>query len=272
MDVLDIGCNTGYITVQAALSYNAKSVTGIDIDEDLLNRARSHLSFRYSRLYQPDPATQNKTPTASPPIEHDRINFFPISSIQAYGHLPFPRQRVRHMASGGETELVHSHNTHSSHLKNDIAELPLDKGTDACTLTFPHNVTFLLEDWGALKFEEAYKDEARIQEHTHRYDVILALSVIKWLHLEHGDKGLHNLFDHCFKALRPGGFLVIELQPWESYQKAVRKDKAPNLKSNLLNLRVKPEEFDDILCRLGLCLVNSYTGLPREIRFYRKEV
>lgn len=254
MDILDVGCNTGYVTVQAALSYNAKSVTGIDIDEDLLDHARSHLSFRYSRLY-PTHAASHMNPSqvaypsqsVSPKERRDRVNYFPISSIQRHGHLP----HVEHVTG-----------------REDSQDGNKERG--GVIPSFPLNVTFRKEDWGAFSVHEdnTYKSRARVPKE--EYDVILALSVIKWLHLEHGDNGLHTFFDNCHQALRHNGHLVIEVQAYDSYKKAVRSNKAPHLKSNLENLRVKPEDFDSILEKKGLRLVETYTALPREIKIYQK--
>ncbi|OLQ12298.1 7SK snRNA methylphosphate capping enzyme [Symbiodinium microadriaticum] len=58
-------------------------------------------------------------------------------------------------------------------------------------------------------------DEAKPE----RFDVVLCLSVTKWVHFAHGDTGIHNLFKRCFKRTRPGGYFVLEPQGWGSYKK-----------------------------------------------------
>ena len=105
------------------------------------------------------------------------------------------------------------------------------------------------------------------------YDVILALSVIKWIHLEHLDQGLRTLFAKCSSSLNPGGHLVVEIQPWDSYEKAIRPNTAPHFIHNFKQLQYRPEtSFDQLLAEDGLCLCASSTALPREIRIYRKNI
>ena len=58
------------------------------------------------------------------------------------------------------------------------------------------------------------------------YTVILIIrfSLSKWIHLNSGDEGLKQFFHRVLSVLNPGGFFVLEPQPWDSYAKARRMD------------------------------------------------
>lgn len=103
------------------------------------------------------------------------------------------------------------------------------------------------------------------------YDIILALSVIKWIHLEHLDEGLVIFFRKCSSSLASGGYLIIELQPWDSYEKAIRPNTAPHFKESFQKLKFRPEtSFAELLQEQGFSLYATTEALPRRISVYRK--
>ncbi|KAF9737200.1 hypothetical protein PMIN02_012758 [Paraphaeosphaeria minitans] len=103
------------------------------------------------------------------------------------------------------------------------------------------------------------------------YHVILVLSVIKWIHLEHLDEGLVSFFRKCSSSLAAGGYLVLEPQDWLSYQKAVRPNAAPHFAKNLERLKYRPESsFTDLLRDEGLTLCATSDQLRRPIAIYCK--
>ncbi|KAL3148854.1 hypothetical protein ABBQ32_001728 [Trebouxia sp. C0010 RCD-2024] len=109
-------------------------------------------------------------------------------------------------------------------------------------------------------------------------DTILCLSVTKWVHLNQGDEGLKRLFAKVKEALVPGGWFILEPQPWRSYKQARRKQDmsaAPFGRLDLLQLR--PEGFVEYLQQaLGFVLVRelhvarSSAGFNRPMYLFQK--
>ncbi|KAK2467616.1 hypothetical protein APHAL10511_000471 [Amanita phalloides] len=128
---------------------------------------------------------------------------------------------------------------------------------------FPHNVAFRTVDWV----------EEEMVEDKEGYDVVMALSLTKWVHLNKGDEGLERLFRRVYRVLRSGGTFVLEPQPWETYAKAKRQQ--PRLRETGHVLQLHPDEFPELLESIGfefsqdLGLVGD-GGFSRPIVLYTK--
>lgn len=169
-----------------------------------------------------------------PPTRHSDlvVDYYPISAVLSHGYRIEPKSATSH---------------YSTKSASAVSNWPL--------------VDFRAADWVV----------ANERDFAPPYDVILALSVIKWIHLEHLDAGLLRFFARCSAALSPGGHFVVELQGWDSYQKAVRPNAAPHFSQNLEQLKYRPEtSFDTLLANEGLHLWASTDALPRRINIYRK--
>jgi len=181
LEVLDIGCNSGIVSLAVAQRYRAKRVVGVDIDEGLVEAARLA-------------ATEVK--------RGNRMEF------RAEDFLSSPLRRPPSM----EPE---------------------------------------------------------------RFDVILCLSVTKWVHFTKGDRGIRNLFKRCVKRLRPGGLFVLEPQDWLSYKK--KRHLTQEIRQNVASIELRPEAFGDYLSSLGLVLESTIEppegkpkGFSRRILLFRQ--
>ncbi|KAB1254109.1 7SK snRNA methylphosphate capping enzyme [Camelus dromedarius] len=105
----------------------------------------------------------------------------------------------------------------------------LDLGSNVGHLTLSIACNYVLD-----------RDEL-VEAQTPEYDVVLCLSLTKWVHLNSGDEGLKRMFRQIYRHLRPGGILVLELQPWSSYGK--RNTLTETIYKNYYRIQLKPEQF-----------------------------
>lgn len=82
-DVLDIGCNTGHVTLAIANDFGVKSTTGIDIDGKLIKIARKNIKHYVNRQESP----RNEPHEAE---NGDDVKCFPISMPINYGPIAIP--------------------------------------------------------------------------------------------------------------------------------------------------------------------------------------
>uniref|UniRef100_A0A0K0FQ82 RNA methyltransferase n=1 Tax=Strongyloides venezuelensis TaxID=75913 RepID=A0A0K0FQ82_STRVS len=103
---------------------------------------------------------------------------------------------------------------------------------------FPDNVWFQQENY-------VLESDLHLEAVLPQYDIILALSITKWIHLNFGDGGMKRFFKRIFAHLNPGGKLVLEAQEFKGYSKKAKLD--IDLTRNYTRIKFKPEEFREYL-------------------------
>ncbi|KAL9875580.1 bicoid-interacting protein 3 isoform 1-T1 [Glossina fuscipes fuscipes] len=299
-DVLDIGCNIGQMTISIAQKLSPKSILGIDIDKELISQARRNLGLHV--LIPEDMRKKNEIPEErqvnikrrkstkkfknySVSNNFDQLNtnrfhthhhhnrqigvrdkpevdLFPISFPLTYGcvvqmadasnnkiepHSPVPTaiNSLGHLggvtiprSSLMTTTVKHNANLKAKHL-------------------FPNNVFFR-------KTNYVLNDESQLANDVQQYDLILCLSVTKWIHLNFGDNGLKLAFKRMFNQLRPGGKLILEAQNWASYKR--KKHLTAKILNNYNSIELFPNKFHEYLLSSEVGFSHSYTlGVPRHL-------
>ncbi|KAI9447597.1 Bicoid-interacting protein 3-domain-containing protein [Lactarius indigo] len=247
--VLDVGCNEGWVSCEIgssftsfsivyvssevprlpAQSWGARRVVGVDIDDALVRMAWRRRRTLWS--YQA-PVSESSSSSNTSRTKRKRSPLLPKPPVVDY----FPAS-CQHMF--GPLPIPPTDTLHS----------------DAPNHKFPHNITFRRADWV----------NERIPEDEAGYDVIIAFSVSKWIHLNGGDAGLRRFFERVHATLVPGGAFVLEAQPRESYTKARKLH--PTLQENAQTLQLQPEGFETVLGSMGFRHVQML-GEPGEGREY----
>ncbi|KAH8382009.1 hypothetical protein KR009_001349, partial [Drosophila setifemur] len=156
--LLDIGCNSGHLTIQIARQFQPKSLVGLDIDRGLVRDAQNTIN------------------------------------------------NLKRQAAPGQG--------------------------------FPRNVNFVQGNY-------VLDDDVLLEIERPQFDVILCLSVTKWIHLNFSDAGLKQAFRRMCLQLRPGGKLILEPQSFEGYKR--RKKLSDQIRENYNTIKFRPEHFTEYL-------------------------
>lgn len=106
---------------------------------------------------------------------------------------------------------------------------------------------------------------------TREYDIVFLFSITKWLHLNHGDEALLELFGRIHGLLAIDGYLVVEPQGWDNYGRAVKKN--PMLRPMYKEIRLRPP-FKEELEAAGFIRVidveRDEVGFERSIHIWKR--
>ncbi|KAF7632592.1 Bin3-type SAM domain-containing protein, partial [Meloidogyne graminicola] len=105
----------------------------------------------------------------------------------------------------------------------------------------------LIKDYNVWFSRENYvlESDEYLEMVREEYDVILALSITKWIHLNWGDEGIKRFFKRTWKHLNQGGRLLLELQDFSKYYK--RAKTTPDMFETYKCIKFKPDQFKDYL-------------------------
>ncbi|XP_055857287.1 7SK snRNA methylphosphate capping enzyme bin3 [Episyrphus balteatus] len=301
-DILDIGCNVGHMTITVARNLAPKSILGIDIDKNLIARARKNLSMfvripkanaaESKALIQGDEQQQKDaqineeqedgskkdSATINKQSNKRRKNNQSRNQQQHYNH----HHHHYHHHHHGHHHFHHGFPMHHHpHLQNvepqnlfpvsfpltyggipEVnrqfqSEIESSSSAGSAFTEFPKNVFFRQTNY-------VLKEETLLNNDTQQYDLIVCLSVTKWIHLNFGDNGLKMAFKRMFNQLRPGGKLILEAQNWASYKK--KKDLTETIYNNYKNIEFFPNKFHEYLLSNEVGFSHSYTlGVPRHM-------
>ncbi|XP_059400591.1 7SK snRNA methylphosphate capping enzyme-like [Carassius carassius] len=276
-EVLDLGCNTGHLTLTIARNWRPARIVGLDIDAALIHAARQNIRHYLSEVHTEQARRSGEngeesrgegSEEKSQRKEKDEESFIvkeeegenktkrvdEVNKCTVEGGVEVGREEReiesteadcggtsgKDEASVGLPDGKHSFPVSLQISRGPIVGPPLPEiNTDRLPPgDFPANVTFV-------KGNYVLENDMLLQTQREEYDVVLCLSVTKWVHLNWGDAGLKRLFHRVYKHLRPGGLFILEPQPWNSYGK--RKKLTETIFKNYHSIRLKPDRFSSYL-------------------------
>lgn len=158
-----------------------------------------------------------------------------------------------------DQELIHRALNRLEHTPAVPADYRLNLVPRAVRLKFEQKVNFPAN----LKFEcwDIAKDHSSLIARG-PFDTIVCCSLTKWIHLNHGDAGLMIFFRTLYELLSPGGTVVMEYQPWKSYER--NKNSSEITKAVFKSICIRPEHFESILVDEIGFIIASRLGKPLE--------
>ncbi|XP_029028681.1 7SK snRNA methylphosphate capping enzyme [Betta splendens] len=300
-DVLDLGCNAGHLTLYVAKMLRPARILGLDIDNGLVHAARKNIRHYLSELQTQESrrAVQEKKG-----VKQEETNGNDGQTGEEEEHSRAASRGANVKAAEGESgpaEAVNDNDCHTNEAQTQgqhataegiaqkdcesppadqpgscafpvslrisrgpIAAPPLTESSTTQPGEFPSNVSFI-------KANYVLENDHLLQTQRPEYDVILCLSVTKWVHLNWGDSGLKRLFKRAYRHLRPGGMFILEPQPWESYVR--RKKLTDNINRNYNSICLKPDQFSSYLTTEVGFTSFEFLGAPKcSIRGFQRPI
>uniref|UniRef100_A0A8C4DNW7 RNA methyltransferase n=1 Tax=Dicentrarchus labrax TaxID=13489 RepID=A0A8C4DNW7_DICLA len=291
-EVLDLGCNSGHLTLYIAKVLRPARILGLDIDSALVHAARKNIRHYLSELQTQEArraerngngshtGTDKKHNEAESRDENGRPvkgESGPVEAVNDNDSCHTDEAAAQRQDS--KTEEMEQEDCDSPPAdhsvscsfpvslrisRGPIAAPPLTETSTTRPGEFPANVSFI-------KANYVLDNDNLLLTQRPEYDVVMCLSVTKWVHLNWGDSGLKRLFKRVYRHLRPGGMFILEPQPWESYVR--RKKLTDNISKNFHSIRLKPEQFPSYLTTEVGFTSFEYLGTPKcSIRGFQRAV
>jgi 7SK snRNA methylphosphate capping enzyme len=104
--------------------------------------------------------------------------------------------------------------------------------------SFPENIWFKQENY-------VLQNDAELEGVIEEYDVIIAFSLSKWIHLNFGDEGIKRFFKRVYRQLKPCGRFIFEAQSTRGYRK--RASMVPEMEQNYKRIQFWPDQWSHYL-------------------------
>lgn len=240
-EVLDVGCNAGKVTLEVARTFNPRRIVGVDIDQSLIMTAKKNLK-QYNQK-----CSMMKSKEGCVSYKRKRNGSGEVTDSKRFKNGGGDLKGDLNRNSNGNGNLIDNSNgnLNSECLVNDGAkEVKLLCGKDNGVWK-NKNVELPLRNIFFIQADYVPDMDVPMTTIVPEFDVILALSVTKWIHLNYGDEGLKKVFEKMYMQLREGGLLVLEPQDWPSYRR--KKKMVTQTTNSCKDLHFKPVQFTEYL-------------------------
>ncbi|CAI5518764.1 unnamed protein product [Closterium sp. Naga37s-1] len=286
-DCVDVGCNSGFVSIGLVRQFNVKSMLGIDIDQDLIKEARR----QWGSVVRAEKEKEREDREKGGGKERDESEKQQLESRDR----PRGEKRERPDDGGAVGDQADGAKRGSASTCCDVAAARDNGGAMplGMPVEMPTGMAMGMAATAGRAVEQAVAAAAQAAgvadgavdgaaEGVRRRaggrprvafrcvnaaeealpaasaDTVLCLSVTKWVHLNWGDAGLIAFFANIFQTLRPGGVLILEPQPWSSYKK--KQGLTQESKEHYSRIKIFPSHFRELLLdKIGFQRVEELT-------------
>ncbi|KAF9577991.1 hypothetical protein BGW38_006471, partial [Lunasporangiospora selenospora] len=265
--VLDIGCNSGLITVFLAVHYRPQQIQGVDVDPSLISKARQFVLKTFSQIsrdayLQQGPGLIEKAGVdmeqkVKEEEEEEKESGCHSKASKKQDRKDKKKKKSKSKdkdADGSSSIKIRDSNNDRCQASKEISYeayfpnalhkihgyLEVPERTLETQHLFPHNLELRVADW-AVETEA----DAPLDQGAGKWDVILGFSLTKWIHLHQGDEGLKAFFRKVYRSLAPGGIFLMEPQAYKTYAK--RSKITPEMRRTYESITFRPEQFQEYL-------------------------
>lgn len=262
------------------LSYAPSTALGIDVDESLIKRARRKLNdiqklhrdrhhkdvlFKHCNEHDtfdyccPDCLKSAEIPVSSAIFEMNSAALpIPIPDSGAQNLIASDRSHVQQQQQQPSLKKLYSVNSMVvlaeafEQQQQQYQSQPVPSRRQRSQISTVPNRSETILYYGALdncRFmcDDILSPAYNTPECSGTFDVILCLSLTKWIQLNWGDDAVRELFRRCFNLLTPGGMMVMEPQPTSTYKKCARLSDVHRY--NFKNMKFYPENYSDYIMK-----------------------
>ena len=234
---LDIGCNIGTLTMRIAQEFKPKMIIGIDIDHKLIRAG-----LQNSKQFMRNSICSNFYNEAEKQMNFQKGTLDQFLFVN--NEIKINEETKNIIKQMKELPLSFRLNLKDNTLGN-YNESKINSYND-------HNIYFKQQNYVGQIFSE--------EKDLNKYDTIICLDTIKWIHLNYGDIGIKILFYNVYKQLKNGGIFLLNFADFLKYKKDAKKHHL--LKNNYKNIQFFPQFFIPYLQKVYNFKIEKQCVLP----------
>eukprot|EP00347_Sterkiella_histriomuscorum_P010144 403377432 len=274
--ILDVGCGTGVVDLLVAVKFQPKLVIGIDIDHRQIKKAITNMQKAINDQEQLNVIVEQAVKHRDA-LQNNEVDMIEQYEKQQKRQAQEKEQKYKELLLKIknlpislqitlEGKLAHAQNESQLMIVNALTKENYEPNPKEAKNYLYGKVCFRTENY----------IENTVISQKEKFDVVMCLSTVKYIHLTFGDIGIKTLFLKAYDQLNQNGLFILENQLWKSYKK--NKNESDRSKKNFNEIEIRPHFFRQYLEKIGFEMIESLMpseaeakeGFDRPIMVFKK--